>query len=508
MFSKISLVGRSRLGFAILLILILTIAYSTLAGNHAAFAQGLVEGDDGYSKPQGTEIQALPPGLEGFYVDATTGWSHQGVALGGVAIGEGELVIAEPRRRTAADLVGTRFDARLVDGRTVPMRITDVAREKKLPKGAPRRPRLIEYVIEYESEGRWAPLCPSEAPAAEHRHGALAVGDALRKAQPAILVAGSFGHGPDGRPNGDHDPTPTRLTFACRDGVAAKCQDWGYSSWNPERAAYFQACTQMARADYCGNGRSRTVDGTMINYLDLHREPLGYLKAREGFVPEAVWGPGSVEKPSAAMCVSRTRWSTIPLGPRSACPELLHDPRDEAATDGKPQRFCDGLTVRQWAHAGALFVNASRPLDVGLVIWSDRSGHYRTTTRYPWLGRGVKSPSPPGHPEFVSIEGGAFKREIPEPEKKGLVPLYRYTKKTRLITLEVLTTEPPPDGFGNRELEAYVLEFKPSAGPPTSTARPLYLHVGAKDHYVTTSEEQPPANSSYSKVRQIGWLPH
>lgn len=491
MSSKISLVGRSSFGFPILVIVTLTIAYSTLAGNDPALAQGVGDGsgsdESGYVKPQGTEIQALPPGFEGFYVDATTGWSHKGIAVGGIAIDEGELVIAEPRRRAAADLVGTRFDARLVDGRTVAMRITDVVHHKKHPKGPPRRPSPTGYVIEYESGHHWAPLCPSD-PAG------------------ATLISGSFGHSSNGHGNGDYDPKQTRLTFACRDGVAAKCQAWGYSSWNPERAAYFQACTRMARADYCGDGHSRTVDDTMINYLDLHRLPLGKLNAPKGFVPEAVWGPGSAGKLPAAMCVSRTRWSTIPLGPRSACPDLLRDPRDEAATEGKPQRFCDGMTVEQWADAGALFVNNSRPIDVGLVVWSDGSGHYMTTTRYPWFG--ARSPGPPRYPVFASIEGAAFRQEIPEPEKKGLVPLYRYTKKTQAITLEALTTEPPPDGFGNRVLEAYVLEFKPSSGPPTSTARPLYLYAGAKDHYVTTSEEQAPANSSYSRVRQIGWLPH
>jgi hypothetical protein len=499
MSSEIYLVRRSSIGLTILMILILTIGGSMLAGNNSSFAlpqqsDGEGSGTGGgpvtdHVNPQGTEIQALPPGFEGFYVDATTGWSHQGVALGGVAIDEGELVVAQPRRRAAADLVGTRFDATLVDGKTVAMRITGVVPHKNLSDRPPRGPRRSDYVIEYQSGHQWAPLCPPESPA-------------------AILVSGSFGHAPDGRPNGDYDPTRMRLTFACRDGVAAKCQDWGYWSWKPERATYFQACTRMARADYCGTGRSRTVDETMINYLDLHRKPLAELKPVRGFVPEAVWGPGTAGKPPAAMCLSRTRWSTIPLGPRSVCSDLLPDPRDEAAADGKPQRFCDGMTATEWAAAGALFVNSSRPLDVGLVIWSDGSGHYRTTARHPWLGGGVNSPSPPGYPVFVSIEGAAFKAEIPAPKKKGLVPLFRYTKKTRAITLEVLTTEPPPEGFGNRALEAYVLEFKLSSGPPTSTARPLYLHSGPKDHYVTSSEEQAPANSSYSKVRQIGWLPH
>lgn len=483
MLSKIFLVGRSNIGLTILMILILMIA-----SREQSLAEDTGDGvpDDGYVHPQGTELQAVPPGFEGFYVDTTTGWSHQGVALGGVAIDGGELVVAKPRRRAAADLVGTRFDATLVDGKTVAMRITGVVRHKKLSDGPPPGPRHSDYVIQYKSGNRWAPLCPSEAPA-------------------AMLVSGSFGHAPDGRPNGDYDPTRTHLTFACRDGVAAKCQGWGYWSWNPKRAAYFQACTRMARADYCGNGRSRTVDETMINYLDLHRKPLGQLKAMDGFEPEAVWGLGAAGKPPAAICLSRTRWSTIPLGPRSACFELLPDPRDEAATGGNP-RFCDGMTVKDWAAAGAVFVNRSRPLDVGLVVWKDGSGHYRTTTQFPWLGKDVHSPGPPGYPIFVSIEGAAIKPEVPAPKRKGLVPLSRYTKKTGAITLEVLTTEPPPDGFGNGVLEAYV--FEPSSEPPTSMARPLYLYSGAKDHYVTTSEEQAPANSNYSKVRQIGWLPH
>jgi hypothetical protein len=387
------------------------------------------------------------------------------------------------------DLVGTRFAATLVDGSTVPMRIAGVVRHENPDDEPPPLPRQRDYVIEYSSGGRWASLCPSEAPG-------------------AIPIVGSFGHTPQGHLSGDYDPTPTRVTFACRDGVAAKCQGWGYQSWNRERVPYLQACTRMARADYCGNGHSRTVDGTMINYLDLHGQPLAPLHPLPGFVPEAVWGTGGANAPSAAICLSRTRWSTMPLGPRSACAELLPDPRDEAATDGNPRRYCNDMTVKDWADLGARFVSNSRPLDVGLFVWGDGKGRYATTTRFPWLGKDVHSPGPPGYPVFVSIEGAAFKPEVPAPKRKGMVPLYRYTQKTPEITLEVLTTEPPPDGFRHPMLEAYVFEFKPASEPPNSTARPLYLYSDHHDHYVTTSEEQAPANSNYSKVRQIGWLPH
>ena len=33
-------------------------------------------------------------------------------------------------------------------------------------------------------------------------------------------------------------------------------------------ASYHQACTRMARADYCGDGTSHTQDGTWIEYYD------------------------------------------------------------------------------------------------------------------------------------------------------------------------------------------------------------------------------------------------
>jgi hypothetical protein len=447
MSSKTFLVGRSSIGLTILMILILMIA-----SREQSLAQGTGDGvpDDGYANPQGTELQALPPGFEGFYVDAKSSWSHRGVALGGVAVVEGELVVAGPGRRATTDLAGTTFAATLVDGSTVPMRIARVVRHQNPWNGPRPQPRQSDYVIEYSSDGQWASLCSSDPPG-------------------AIPVAGSFGHTPEGHPNGAYDPAPTRLTFSCRDGVAAKCQDWGYRSWDPERGRYFQACTRMARADYCGNGHSRTVDGTMINYVDLHGQPL-VLRPLPGFVPEAVWGPGGAGDPTAAICLSRTRWSTIPIGPRSPCAEL--DPRAEAPTDRKPGQFCEDKTPKDWANEGALFVNNSRPLDVGLFVWRDENGHFMTTTKFPWLGKGVTSPSPPGYPVFVSIEGSAYKPKLPAPKKSRLVPLYRYTKKAGAITLALSTTGPTGDGFRDPVLEAYVLEFKPPFEPPTRPRGP------------------------------------
>ena len=82
------------------------------------------------------------------------------------------------------------------------------------------------------------------------------------------------------------------------DGVIAKCVDWGYAPW-ALGADVHQSCTRLARADYCGDGRPWTLDGTTIDAYDV----LG-VQARLGdpsFGFEAAWGE------HGAICVNETR---------------------------------------------------------------------------------------------------------------------------------------------------------------------------------------------------------
>ena len=61
-----------------------------------------------------------------------------------------------------------------------------------------------------------------------------------------------------------------------------------------------QSCTRLARADYCGDGRPWTLDGTTIDAYDV----LG-VQARLGdpsFGFEAAWGE------HGAICVNETRY--------------------------------------------------------------------------------------------------------------------------------------------------------------------------------------------------------
>jgi hypothetical protein len=445
------------------------------------------EGDPIWN-PQGSDLLAAPRALEPFSV-AITGWALRGAPVRAAQLVDGELALAG---RTGAALAGATFTATAPDASPVAMRITAAVPHDNPWNGPPSRVRH-DYVIEYQdARGDWRSLCPDEYP------GAMAI--------PGSFAINAKDKGPVS--NGDYEFSTERFMFSCRQGVAAKCVDWGYPPWERAgtMAAYFQACTRMARADYCGTGHSRTIEGTMINYGDLGDSPVIALAHVRGFVPEAVWGPGSGTRGrSAAICLSRTRWSTMPIGPRSPCAELMPDPRD----DGASQRFCDDTTVADWESAGALFVNTSRIIDVGLYQWSDGAGHFTTTTRFEWQGPGVEAHGPPGYPHFVSIEGTAYKPTPRAPAVPGLVPLFRYVhpgrpgrsgEPPRALT----TTNPAPgDGFASRELQGYV--FAPSAEPPVASAQPLVLHGDGRGGFATTTDPRPPAG--YTRIADLGWVP-
>jgi hypothetical protein len=450
-------------------------------------------GEAGIANPQGTTLQAVGPALEGFHVDTSREWRHRGQAVRGVTTVDGELVVTTTRRLAGRDLVGTTFVATAPDRTRVEMRIARVMLHENPWQGPRSRRQRHDYVIEYRAPARgWRNLCP----------GAY---------RGATLIPGAFAFAQGSRQgsNGDFDLTRDRLTFSCRDGVAAKCVDWGYSPWDEagEMARYFQSCTSMAMADYCGNGHSRTVDGTMINYGDLREPPVVKFKQLDGFVPEAVWGAGGPAgtKP-AVVCLFRTRWSTLRIGPRSPCRDVVPDPREEQPAGG-PGQFCEDLTLADWARQkGALFVNSSRMIDVGLFVWTDGAGHYVTTTRHPWLGKGVEARSPAGYPTFVSIEGASYKPTLRHARRRGLVPLYRYTKRNGPTTLHLTTTDASPgSGWRGRLLEAYV--YAPSPEPPVSTAQKLYLYRDRHGAFATTSEATPPAGYGKDGV-VLGWLPH
>jgi len=110
--------------------------------------------------------------------------------------------------------------------------------------------------------------------------------------------------------SGARQDVPGRITFACENGAITKCIRWGYKPWESRDGQpltdLHQACTRMARADYCGNGRSHTHRDTIIDMYDR----LGVL-ART-VESSAEWNPALASfeaawAPNGATCLARTR---------------------------------------------------------------------------------------------------------------------------------------------------------------------------------------------------------
>lgn len=109
---------------------------------------------------------------------------------------------------------------------------------------------------------------------------------------------------------GAHSAAGGAITLGCTSGVLAKCVRWGYRPWQTvggrSLTDYHQACTRMARADYCGDGTSHTEDGTEIDmYDDLgiqQRTPMNLLSP---MLFDAAWSP------SGAYCIQKERWMRL-----------------------------------------------------------------------------------------------------------------------------------------------------------------------------------------------------
>ncbi len=113
-----------------------------------------------------------------------------------------------------------------------------------------------------------------------------------------------------------------RITFACTNGVLAKCVRFGYKPWKTVQGRslrdFHQACTRMVRADYCGNGRAHTKDGTAIDIYDRLR--IQTRTPQSGMILEAAWSP------DGAVFIDRTRWPESLAQIEQECPDRLKSP--------------------------------------------------------------------------------------------------------------------------------------------------------------------------------------
>ena len=115
-------------------------------------------------------------------------------------------------------------------------------------------------------------------------------------------------------------------TFSCLQGVLAKCVVWGYQPW-AVGAELHQACTRMARADYCGDGVPHTQNGTLIDMFDTRQIQTPVVDQR--FTFEAAWGP------DGAVCVREPRYLDEDESGQRILPSCWADkPRCETFAEG------------------------------------------------------------------------------------------------------------------------------------------------------------------------------
>lgn len=154
---------------------------------------------------------------------------------------------------------------------------------------------INEYVVTYDDGegGAWPHLCGY---------------DDNDDPIPAIAHPGTWD-----LETGTHEDTAGMFTFGCKGYAIAKCTQVGYKMWKSkpecmpsgspcrtiELADLHQACTRAFTADYCGDGSSHTVNGTLIDIYDN----IGIMP-REGLQAptfEAEWGT------TGAACVANAR---------------------------------------------------------------------------------------------------------------------------------------------------------------------------------------------------------
>jgi hypothetical protein len=94
------------------------------------------------------------------------------------------------------------------------------------------------------------------------------------------------------------------FTVSCRGATFAKCAELGYKD-DSVLDTYHQACVRALRADYCGDGQSHTVNGTLINVYDK----------RGTQVDTQAWSVESNWTPDGAICINKGRLGTALKAP-------------------------------------------------------------------------------------------------------------------------------------------------------------------------------------------------
>jgi ADYC domain len=197
------------------------------------------------------------------------------------------------------DVEGTEINV-VEGGRSLKFKITQVELDPQDPE---QETYLYTILFQNSDSLQWQNFCQPD------RHNV----------DKAIPLSGSWDEKGNHHENG-------RITFACTNGALAKCVRFGYKPWKAVQGRslrdFHQACTRMVRADYCGNGRAHTKEGTTIDIYDRLR--IQTRTPKSGMVFEATWSP------DGAVSIARTRWPESLALIEKECPERLKSPANKS----------------------------------------------------------------------------------------------------------------------------------------------------------------------------------
>ena len=179
------------------------------------------------------------------------GMSLNGMSINGMSLNGSQMtgVKSNGTAVSGAGLVGAKMAGTLSSGGTVSVRVDSA---QTLP--APHTD-VWAYGVSYQLAGSttWSPMCGSS--------GTL-----------ALALSGTWNLGSGVVGGGSWSASATSFTFGCRGAALAKCVELGYKPWKIVNGVllrnHHQSCVRMLRADYCGDGKSWTQDGTPINVYD------------------------------------------------------------------------------------------------------------------------------------------------------------------------------------------------------------------------------------------------
>ena len=262
------------------------------------------------------------------------------------------------------------------------------------------------------------------------------------------------------------------------------------------------------------------MNGTFVHYYDIFNTSLGIqpgdrmpYRRLDPAHPmdrtyymyfEAAWRPGSDEQ-AAALCLTKKRWSTIPVGSPCVNPALLQDPRQK----GSGGRFCDeddgdeqGLEM-----AGAYLFNDSAFIDLGLFHWVNATDNYTNSSYVDFYGRPELTSAPLFFSTPALFEGAVFNHDTSWGPLSQIIELRSYYNAGTDAYLTTTYLFTPPPGFTHIALEGKVYDptNPPLVLPPNAQQLNLFRDQATGQRFITSTQTTIPPGFDF--VDRIGILP-